>query len=244
MKVGRPSAQSLLLGVGLILIGALLVAPVGAHVKKEFGHLWKKHIKPKLSSPGTINKAKNPLNWTKLKNVPADFADGTDNVAGGAGGGDITSVTAGSGVTGGGESGDVSLGADFSAVQARVSDDCIPPPAIPNPSDPDFGSSIKAIKADGTVVCDEDDVGPKGVEESSKVSPEDSSGYKVVAAKCPPPKIAVSGGAYISGSAIVPEVAIVGSLRPDATHWFAVAQEVVPTNKNWSVTAEAICVFP
>jgi hypothetical protein len=39
-------------------------------------------------------------------------------------------------------------------------------------------------------------------------------------------------------------VALVASFRIQATHWFAVAQEVVPTNKVWSVTAEAICVFP
>jgi hypothetical protein len=113
-----------------------------------------------------------------------------------------------------------------------------------NPVDPDFGSSIRTITADGTVICDEDDVGPKGIEESSKASPEDSSGYKTVAVKCPSPKIAISGGAYVSGSAIVPEVALVASFRVQGTHWFAVAQEGVPTNKVWSLTAEAICVFP
>jgi hypothetical protein len=232
------------MGLGLILVGALLVAPVGAHVKKEFGHLWKRHIKPKLAAPGTINKAKNPLNWTKLRNVPAGFADGTDDVAGGAGGGDITSVAAGAGLNGGGDSGDVSLGADFSAVQARISHDCVPPAGIPNPFKPDFGSAIKAIKADGTVICDDDDVGPKGVVVVAKSSPTNSSTYKHAIAKCPPPKIAISGGAYIGGS-VWPELAINNSNQVgDGTEWIAGAHEVVPIHKDWYMWAEVVCVFP
>jgi hypothetical protein len=40
-----------------------------------------------LSQPGTTNDAGNPVDWTKLKNVPAGFADGVDNEsAGGLGG--------------------------------------------------------------------------------------------------------------------------------------------------------------
>jgi hypothetical protein len=240
MKVARPSARSVVVGLGLILVGALLVAPVGAHVKKEFGHLWKKHIRPKLSAPGTINKAKNPLNWTKLKSVPAGFADGTDDVAGGAGGGDITSVEAGLGLTGGGDSGDVSLGADFSAVQARVTDDCVPPAGIPNPFKPDFGSSIEAIKADGTVICDEDDVGPTGIDSVWGSSPWDSSIEKGAAAKCPPQKILIGGGAKVEGP---PEVAMTASFR-FGDSWWAYGQEVVPTDKNWLVEVQATCVFP
>jgi hypothetical protein len=69
------------------------------------------HIKPKLVKQGTINANKNPVNWTRLKNVPAGFADGTDD-GGGGGGGDITAVLAGTGLTGGGTSGDVSLALD------------------------------------------------------------------------------------------------------------------------------------
>ncbi len=32
-----------------------------------------------LAAPGTINQAANPVDFSKLKNVPADFADGVDN---------------------------------------------------------------------------------------------------------------------------------------------------------------------
>jgi hypothetical protein len=39
-----------------------------------------------LSTPGSVNDAGNPVDWTKLKNVPAGFADGTD-AEGGAGDG-------------------------------------------------------------------------------------------------------------------------------------------------------------
>jgi hypothetical protein len=42
--------------------------------------------KEELQTGGTINFSMNPVDWTKLKNVPAGFADGTDDV-GGAGDG-------------------------------------------------------------------------------------------------------------------------------------------------------------
>jgi hypothetical protein len=44
------------------------------------------YTKPELNSPGNINDAGNPVDWTELKNVPAGFADGTDE-AGGVGDG-------------------------------------------------------------------------------------------------------------------------------------------------------------
>jgi hypothetical protein len=39
-----------------------------------------------LWQPGTLNDPANPMEWTKLKSVPAGFADGTDDVGTGVGG--------------------------------------------------------------------------------------------------------------------------------------------------------------
>ena len=38
--------------------------------------------KDELQTPGTLNAGGNPVDWTRLKGVPGDFADGTDNVGG------------------------------------------------------------------------------------------------------------------------------------------------------------------
>lgn len=58
-----------------------------------------------LSTAGTINDAGNPVDWSKLKSVPDGFADGIDDDSGG----DITGVSAGTGLSGGGSSGSVTL---------------------------------------------------------------------------------------------------------------------------------------
>ena len=66
------------------------------------------------------------------------------------GGGDITAVNAGTGLTGGGDTGDVTINADTTYLQRRVTGICA------------VGESIREINEDGTVVCEEDDVGGVG----------------------------------------------------------------------------------
>ncbi len=48
-----------------------------------------------LNAAGVINTGSNPVDWTKLKNVPAGFADGVDANSGGT----VMSITAGTGLT-------------------------------------------------------------------------------------------------------------------------------------------------
>ena len=67
--------------------------------------------------------------------------------AGGGGVGDITGVIAGTGLTGGGLSGDVTLSANTAYLQRIVNGTCA------------VGSSIRLIASDGTVTCETDDVG-------------------------------------------------------------------------------------
>jgi hypothetical protein len=83
-----------------------------------------------LGSAGTINDGSNPVNWTKLKGVPAGFADGTDDTG--------PAYAAGFGLNLAG----ATFSVDPTQVQRRVGDSCA------------AGSSIRAISQDGTVTCE------------------------------------------------------------------------------------------
>ncbi len=73
--------------------------------------------------------------------ITAVAADGTVSCGGLAETGDISAVTAGTGLTGGGTTGAVSLSVDTTTIQARVTGTC------------PTGSFITAVAASGTVAC-------------------------------------------------------------------------------------------
>ncbi|HEX6207698.1 MAG TPA: hypothetical protein VF058_04990 [Actinomycetota bacterium] len=82
--------------VAVTVFTAVSVAglPALAHVGGTVGHLWTKHIRPKTDAryfkkaqlradDGAVNQTGDPVHWTKLRGVPAGFADGVDDAGGG-----------------------------------------------------------------------------------------------------------------------------------------------------------------
>jgi hypothetical protein len=86
----RPHVQTVV--VAVITTVVVAAVPAVAHVTESWTHLRTKHVRPftdkryykktTLRSPGAINTSTNPVDWTKLKGVPAAFADGVDDTSG------------------------------------------------------------------------------------------------------------------------------------------------------------------
>ncbi len=130
---------------------------------------------------------KDGVTWSELGGVPAGFADGIDADSGG----DITGVSPGDGLSGGGDSGTVTLHADPTYVQRRISKSCT------------SGSSIRAVAEDGSVTCEADsDSGGDitGVTAGTGISGGGSSGTITVSAKIPFALSANIGGGVIHGT--------------------------------------------
>lgn len=77
-----------------------------------------------------------------IRVVNSDGSVTCESVGGGGGGGDITKVMAGTGLSGGGASGDVTVSADTTYLQRRVSSTCA------------SGEAIRVVNSDGTVTCE------------------------------------------------------------------------------------------
>lgn len=89
-------------------------------------------------------------NFAAVEAAVNDNHDRISTLESGPAPGDITGVSAGSGLSGGGLSGNVTLFVDTNTTQTRVTGTCA------------VGSSIRSIAANGTVTCEADDVGAGG----------------------------------------------------------------------------------
>jgi hypothetical protein len=118
-------------------------------------------------------------------------------------GGDVTAVAAGTGLTGGGDGGDVTLAVDSAVVQSRVAGSC-----LSNRSD----ASISAIHLDGTVTCNIDDTGSgtdvfAGFHDVSTAMPVNDTPSPAPIAKLPVP----SGNYLVSATLDIDSVSIGGN---------------------------------
>lgn len=60
-----------------LVLAATLVTPAGAHVTGKFGHLWNKHIAPKLASEGFVSGPHVVEEEVAVPNGSADYYSST-----------------------------------------------------------------------------------------------------------------------------------------------------------------------
>lgn len=96
---GYDSGQFVLKGETASITATMIVAGAGSGLDADkvdgqhadaFADTTHQHderyfTKAQLNASGTVNEAGNPVDWTKLKSVPAGFVDGVDNVGAGDG---------------------------------------------------------------------------------------------------------------------------------------------------------------
>src|SRR5215216_3973095 len=126
-SIKRRARAATLVAVSVLLAGAIAGTASGGTSGWE--QVWDQ-IKPLLSDPGTINNPDNPVHWTKLKGVPAGFADGLDNGVDRAGFGLTKNLFP-----------KLEFAVDTTKIQRRVSGTC------------SGGQAVQAIGADGAITC-------------------------------------------------------------------------------------------
>lgn len=140
------------------------------------------------------------------------------------GSGDITAVYAGTGLTGGGTSGDVTLAADTNYLQRRVTGAC---PA---------GQYLKAINADGSVIC----ASPTVTIVESFCQRSSGDMYGDCSASCSTGWIRVGGGCeteYASGSNFV----LTRSMPAGPDAWMCTYSRMTVSG-NWWIKAYITCL--
>jgi hypothetical protein len=134
-----------------------------------------------LATPGTINTAGNPVDWTKLKGVPAGFADGVDDTG-------LASVTTDASLSGAG-TGASPLAVNPANVQSRVGQSC------------GGNTFIQSVNQNGTVNCG---TGNTGTVTSVAAAPTPGNpiviGGTLAAPTIDITKATASTGGYLSGA--------------------------------------------